>query len=81
MMKLSKYYVVALLSHFPSSVELYPVFDFLGFCIRKAKELKLMEALKEDVSREHCEKALVMELAVMAAFGVDSGETLQSMSM
>ena len=57
MMRLSKYYVVALLYHFPS----------------KAKELKLIEALKENISREHSEKALVMELAVMAAFGVNSG--------
>ena len=66
MMRLSKYYVVALLY-------LYYVFHFIGFCVSKAKELKLIEALKENISREHSEKALVMELAVMAAFGVNSG--------
>ena len=73
MMRLSKYYVVALLYHFPSSVDMYYVFHFIGFCVSKAKELKLIEALKENISREHSEKALVMELAVMAAFGVNSG--------
>lgn len=66
-----RYYIAAHLYHFLSSVVPCNVFYLIGFCVDKAKEFGLITVLAENISRENNEKALVMELAVMAAFGVN----------
>ena len=59
------------LSALPSLVGVHPSFSSLDFCCEKAKTYGLIESVAKDISAETDKQLLVMELAILAAYGVN----------
>ena len=49
----------------------HPSFSSLDFCCEKAKTYGLIESVAKDISAETDKQLLVMELAILAAYGVN----------